>query len=374
MPRPINRLSARAVQTAAAGYHADGAGLYLLVTPEGTASWVFRYTFRGRKREMGLGAASLYSLADARVRRDQQRRLLADGLDPIEARRAAQTATPRTWGEAVTDFIEAHKPGWKTPAQAEQWTNSLDAYGPAASLPVAAVTTGVVLDCLRPIWTGKTETATRVRGRIERIWAAERFAGNVSGENPARWRGHLDNALPKPGKVVKVKHHPAMPWAQVPAFMARLRERDGLARHGLEFTILTAARTGETAGAGWLEIHGKLWTIPGERMKAGEEHVVPLSDAALAVLAKRPRDRPPFPLSEGGMLALLQKTLGQPYTVHGFRSSFYDWARDNGHAPEHVIDAALAHKVSDEVKAAYGRSKLLALRRDLMQTWADFLK
>lgn len=374
MPRPINRLSARKVQTAGAGYHADGAGLYLLVTPEGTASWVFRYTVRGRKREMGLGAATLYSLADARVRRDQQRRLLADGLDPIEARRAAQTATPRTWGEAVADFIAAHKPGWKTPAQAEQWTSSLDAYGPAASLPVAAVTTGVVLDCLRPIWTGKTETATRVRGRIERIWAAERFAGNVSGENPARWRGHLDNALPKPGKVVKVKHHPAMPWAQLPAFMAKLRERDGLARHGLEFTILTAARTGETAGAGWLEIHGKLWTIPGERMKAGEEHVVPLSDAALAVLAKRPRDRPPFPLSEGGMLALLQKTLGQPYTVHGFRSSFYDWARDNGHAPEHVIDAALAHKVSDEVKAAYGRSKLLALRRDLMQTWADFLK
>lgn len=374
MPRPINRLSARKVQTAGAGYHADGAGLYLLVTPEGTASWVFRYTVRGRKREMGLGAATLYSLADARVRRDQQRRLLADGLDPIEARRAAQTATPRTWGEAVADFIAAHKPGWKTPAQAEQWTNSLDAYGPAASLPVAAVTTGVVLDCLRPIWTGKTETATRVRGRIERIWAAERFAGNVSGENPARWRGHLDNALPKPGKVVKVKHHPAMPWAQLPAFMAKLRERDGLARHGLEFTILTAARTGETAGAGWPEIHGKLWTIPGERMKAGEEHAVPLSDAALAVLAKRPRDRPPFPLSEGGMLALLQKTLGQPYTVHGFRSSFYDWARDNGHAPEHVIDAALAHKVSDEVKAAYGRSKLLALRRDLMQTWADFLK
>src|SRR5690606_19712319 len=175
------------------------------------------------------------------------------------------------------------------------------------------------------IWTDKTETATRVRGRIERIWAAERFAGKVEGENPARWRGHLDNALPKAGKVARVRHHPAMPWVRLPAFMARLRERGGDAREALEFTILTAARTAETTGALWDEFHGKLWTVPEWRMKGGEEHTVPLSDAARAVLAKRPRDQPPFAMSEGGMLALLQKTLGEPFTVHGFRSSFYDW-------------------------------------------------
>lgn len=373
MPRPINRLSARKVATAGPGYHADGAGLYLLVTEEGTASWVFRYTLRGRKREMGLGAASLYSLADARVRRDQQRRLLADGIDPIEARRSVQAATGRTWGEATAEFIEAHKAEWKTPAQEHQWRQSLEAYGPDAKLPVAKVDTAVVLACLRPIWTEKTETATRVRGRIERIWAAERFAGTVSGENPARWRGHLDNALPKPGKVAKVRHHPAMPWRLLPAFMAQLRARDGEAREALAFTILTAARTAETIGAPWGEFHGKLWTVPGWRMKGGEEHTVPLVDAVLAILARRPKDRPPFPLSENGMLSLLQKDMGQPYTVHGFRSSFYDWVRDNGMAPDHVADAALAHKISDEVKAAYGRSKLLTQRRELMQAWAGYL-
>lgn len=373
MARPINRLSARTVAAAGAGYHADGAGLYLLVTPQGTRSWVFRYTIRGRKREMGLGGYPLYSLADARQRRDVQRRLLAEGHDPIEARRLAQAATGRTWGEAVVDFIESHKAGWKTPAQEHQWRQSLAEYGPSPALPVGAITTAEVLACLRPIWTSKTETATRVRGRIERVWAAERFAGNVEGENPARWRGHLDNALPKPGKVARVRHHPAMPWAKLPAFMARLVEREGLARDGLAFTILTAARTGEVTGATWGEFHGKAWTIPGHRMKAGEEHAVPLTDAALAILARLPKDQPPFPLSENGMLALLQRTLGEPYTVHGFRSSFYDWVRDNGVAPDHVADAALAHAVSDEVKAAYGRSKLLTMRKELMQAWADFL-
>ena len=373
MPRPINRLSARKVATAGAGYHADGAGLYLLVTPEQTASWVFRYTIKGRKREMGLGSASLYSLADARVRRDHQRRLLADGIDPIEARRGAQAVSGRTWGEATAEFIETHRAEWKNPAQAAQWEQSLADYGPDPALPVAAVTTDVVLACLRAIWTDKTETATRVRGRIERIWAAERFAGNVSGENPARLKGHLDTVLPKAGKVAKVRHHPAMPWHQLPAFMARLREREGKARAALEFTILTAARTAETIGAPWGEFHGRLWVIPKERMKAGVEHTVPLSDSALALLAKRPKDTPPFALSPNGMLSLLQKNLGQPYTVHGFRSSFYDWVRDNGIAPDHVADAALAHAVSDEVKAAYGRSKLLTMRRGLMQAWADFL-
>lgn len=383
MPRPINRMSARKVQVAGTGYHADGAGLYLLVAPEGTASWVFRYTIRGRKREMGLGSAAVFTLAEARQRRDVQRKMLADGLDPIAHRKGAQMTCQRLWGEAVADYIAAHRAAWKSSQadpdapmgqQERQWANTLADYGPDPSLPVADVTTDVVLACLRKIWTTKTETATRVRGRIERVWAAERFAMNVAGENPARWRGHLDNALPAAGKVARVKHHPAMPWADLPAFMAALRSRGGDAREALEFTILTAARTGEATGATWAEFHGKVWTVPAGRMKAGQAHVVPLSDAAVAVLHKRPRGAPPFDLSANGMLSLLQKDLRQPYTVHGFRSSFYDWVRDTGIAPEHVADAALAHAISDQVKAAYGRSKLLAMRRDLMQAWAVYLQ
>ena len=223
MPRPINRLSARFVKTAPAGYHADGAGLYLLVTPEGTASWVFRYTLAKRKREMGLGSATLYGLAEARQRRDDYRRLLADGHDPIDYRKAARSATTRTWGEARDAFIAAHEAEWKTEAQAAQWRQSLQDYGPPDALPVADLTTAAVIDLLRPIWNGKTETATRVRGRIERIWNAEKVAGHVAGENPARWRGHLDHILPRPSKVAKAKHHSAMPYADAPAFMAKLR-------------------------------------------------------------------------------------------------------------------------------------------------------
>lgn len=372
MPRPINRLSARTVATAGAGYHADGAGLYLLVTPEGTASWVFRYTFKGRKREMGLGAATLYSLAQARERRDHQRRLLADGIDPIEARRAGQAVSGRTWGEAVADFIESHRAEWKNEAQAGQWTQSLAAYGPDPALPVEKVNTALVVERLKPIWASKTETATRVRGRIERVWDAEKVGGSVSGENPARWRGHLEHLLAKPGKIAKTKHHPAMPYREMPDFMRELRSRDGLSRRALAYTILTAARTEEVVGMPWAELHGTRWVIPKERMKGGEEHTVPLVPAALALLAGLPRDRPPLPLSDGAMLSLLQKRMGRPFTVHGFRSSFHDWASEHDW-PEHIIDLALAHKISDEVKAAYRRTTLLAKRRELMQAWADFL-
>lgn len=374
MARPINRLSARFVQSAPAGYHSDGAGLYLLVTEEGTASWVFRYTIRGRKREMGLGSAALYTLADARKRRDEQRRLLAEGRDPIDERKAARSVTQRFWGESAEDFIKAHEAEWKTPEQAAQWRQSLNEYGPRKDLPMGDLTTAVVIDLLRPIWATKTETATRVRGRIERIWNAEKVAGNVAGENPARWRGHLDHILPRPSKVAKPKHHPAMPHADVPAFMARLAEREGLARAALRFTILTAARTNETTGAVWPEFDlvRKLWTIPAGRMKGGEEHVVPLPDTAVEIMKALPKISPPFPLSENGMLSLLQKDMGQPYTVHGFRSSFHDWASENDW-PEAVIDACLAHKVSDEVKAAYRRTKFMDKRRALLKAWAEYL-
>lgn len=384
MARPTNRLSARFVRTAPAGYHADGAGLYLLVTPAGTASWVFRFTLRGRKREMGLGAATTFTLAEARERAADARRLLADGLDPIEYRRAARSAAdafPRTWGEAVEDYIARHRAGWKKEAQERQWRQSLADYGPAADTPVASVDTDAVLACLSPLWRagGKVETASRLRGRIERIWDAEKVMGSVAGENPARWRGHLEHLLAKPSRIARKRHHPAMPFADVPALVARLAERDGPARRALRWTILTAARTDETIGATWAEIDAEraLWTIPPSRMKGGEEHVVPLPAAALALLDGLPRDRPPFALSNAAMLALLQnappKGLGQPYTVHGFRSSFHDWASEVGDWPEHVIDQALAHKIPDAVKAAYRRGNLLAKRRELMQAWADYL-
>jgi integrase len=374
MARPINRLSARYVQTAAAGYHADGAGLYLLVTEQDTASWVFRYTRHGRKREMGLGAASLYTLAQARQKRDEQRRVLAEGLDPIEQRRSARSATPRLWGDAAEDFIKKREAEWKTPAQAAQWRQSIADYGPRKDLPMSHLDTAAVIAALEPLWTTKTETATRLRGRIERIWNAEKVARNVAGENPARWRGHLEHILPQPSKVTKSQHFAAMPYADLPAFMVALRARSGLARAGLEFTILTAARTNETVGADWPEfdLRRGLWMLPAERMKTGEPHVVPLPAAAVAILRALPKDAPPFPLSENGMLSVLQKNLRQPYTVHGFRSSFHDWASEHDW-PEHVIDAALAHKVSDEVKAAYRRTALLAKRRELLEAWAQYL-
>lgn len=402
MARPTNRLSARAVQHAKPGMHADGAGLYLLVTTDGTASWIFRYRRRkrpgdppgpGKLRDMGLGAAADFTLADARERARQARKLLADGLDPIEHRRALRAITPRLWGEAKADFIAAKRAEWKsTPidpdaepgAQEQQWRQSLDDYGPADALPMDAIDTEMALACLRPIWKptaqgGRLETATRVRGRCERIWDAEKVRGTVSGENPFRWRGHLEHLLPRPGKVQKPRHFAAMPYADVPAFMRRLREREGRSRAALRVTILAALRTEEVIGAEWREIdlRHKLWTIPAHRMKAGEEHIVPLSAALVAELEALPRDEPPFALSNGAMLNLLQdpppKGFGLPYTVHGFRSSFHDWASEEGDWPEHVIDQALAHKIPDEVKAAYRRGKLLVKRRELMDAWAAYL-
>lgn len=375
----MGKLTARQVQTLGPGYHADGDGLYLQVTPSGARSWILRYQLAGRRREMGLGPVALFGLAEARQRAAQQRRLLADGVDPIAARRAARTATGRTWGQAVDDFIAAHEPGWKGPAQAAQWRQSLADYGPDRDLPVEAIDTALVVGLLRKLWTTRTETATRLRGRIERVWDAERVAGTVSGENPARWRGHLDKLLPRPSKVARVVHHRAMPYADVPAFMARLAERDADSRRALRFTILTAARTGEVTGAGWdeFDLEAGLWVIPAERMKAGREHVVPLAPAALEILRDLPRDRPPFRLSENAMLYLVQKSppkgFGLPYTVHGFRSSFRDWAAETTHFHPEVVEMALAHAIPNPVEAAYRRGNLLAKRRQLMDEWADYV-
>lgn len=373
-----NWLSARSVATAKDGSHADGGGLYLDV--RGTArSWLYRFQMAGRRREMGLGPATVYGLAEARQRRDAARRLVVQGIDPIAHRRTPAQPAARLWGAAVDDYIATHQTAWKTDAQAAQWAQSLKDHGPDRTLPVAAVTTPVVVEVLKRLWTGKTETATRVRGRIERVWNAEKVAGHVHGENPARWRGHLENLLPKPSKVTKPKHHAAMPYGDVPAFVVALRARKGLSARALEFAILTAARTSEVTGAQWgeFDLKAKLWTVPADRMKAGREHLVPLSDAAVEILRALPRKVPPFALSENAMLYLLQrdppKGLGRPYTVHGFRSSFRDWTAETTATPREVAEMALAHTIPDKAEAAYRRGHLIDKRRELMDAWATYL-
>lgn len=374
--RAINRLTARAVATKGKGYHADGGGLYLKVTEAGTRSWIFRYAKYGKTTDMGLGPLSLVSLQEAREKATQCRKDLLEGLNPLEARRAAQ-ATPsgKTWGECADSYIESHKSAWKNGAQADQWIQSLADYGPDRHLPVAAIDTAVVMDCLRPVWTTKTETATRVRGRIERILDWARVSGYRAGENPARWRGHLDKLLPKPSKVKTVKHHAAMPFGDLPSFMIELAKRKARSAKALRFTILTAVRTEETVGATWdeFDLEAALWTIPKERMKAGKAHTVPLTLSAMALLKDAPRDKPPFALSENAMLYLVQRHMKLPFTVHGFRSSFRDWAAETTAFSGEVVEMALAHAIKDKTEAAYRRGELLTKRRELMEAWERHL-
>ncbi|MDR1076416.1 MAG: integrase arm-type DNA-binding domain-containing protein [Xanthomonadaceae bacterium] len=378
MARPINRLSARAVQTTTkTGYHADGGGLYLLVGPTGAKSWVFRYQFQGRRREMGLGPAAVVSLQEARMAALAQRKVLVEGRDPIEVKRLTLGTAP-TFGECAAAYIASQRVGWRNDAQANQWEQSLRDYGPDPGMPVDRVTTDVVMSCLMPIWTTKTETANRVRGRIERILDSAKVRGHRDGENPARWRGHLDKLLPKPSAVATTGHHSAMPFLDLPAFMAQLRERDNRSRRGLAFVILTAARTEEVTGANWPEfdLDRRIWTVPAGRMKGKREHIVPLSDAAVAILQGLPRNAPPFSMSENTMLYLVQrappKGFGLPYTVHGFRSAFRDWAAETTDFPGEVVEMALAHKIRNRVEAAYRRGALIEKRRELMAEWAAY--
>lgn len=373
------RLSVRQVQTLGAGMHADGDGLYLQVTATGARSWILRYQVNKRRREMGLGAFPLFGLADARQRAQEAKRLIADGIDPIESRKSQGTIVGAKWGDIADAAIESFRHGWKDSRQEDQWQASLRDHGPARDTPLQSITTATAIECLRKIWTSKTETATRVRGRCERIWDYARVLGLVEGDNPFRWRGHLDKLLPKPTKVARVTHHAAMPYADLPAFMSALRAGTSVSRRALEFTILTAARTGEVTGASWSEFNldAKVWVIPGERMKAGREHVIPLTERAVHLLATTQTNQWPFALSENAMLYLLQrqppKGLGMPYTVHGFRSAFSDWAHETTAHPNHVIEMALAHTIPNKAEAAYRRGALLDKRRNLMNDWAAFL-
>jgi integrase len=346
----------------------------------------------GRAREMGLGSFSDVTLAEARDLARDARRLCKQGLDPIEARRAhraarrAQHAKAMTFQECATAYIAAHRSGWKNKKHAKQWPQTLEDYVYPAfgSLPVQAIDVALVMKAVEPIWTVKPETAGRVRGRIEAVldWATAR--GYRQGENPARWKGHLENLLPKKSKVRRVEHHAALPYAEIAEFMAELRKQEGVAALALELTILTAARTGEVLGARWDEINpdGLLWIVPAERMKAGKEHRVPLSDAAMKIIEKMaairlsdyifPGQRTSRPLSQMAMRMLLRRMGRGDLTAHGFRSTFSDWCAEQTNFPSEVREMALAHAVGDKVEAAYRRGDLFEKRRQLAEAWAHY--
>ncbi|WP_307727812.1 integrase arm-type DNA-binding domain-containing protein [Massilia sp. TS11] len=382
-----------ATKVAEPGYHRDGDGLCLRVSRQGTKSWIFRFDFHHQRHEMGLGALRDVSLSQAREKAGECRAQLKEGRNPLDERRRAMMALlvdvahAYTFDECAAQYIRSHRCGWRNPKHAAQWEATLATYvSPIfGKLLVARIDTAHVVTVLEPIWHTKTETAKRLRGRIEAIldWATVRQYRQ--GENPARWRGHLATLLPEPGRVRRTTNFAAMDWREVGGFMRLLRQREGMSARALEFAILTAARSGEVRGATWDEIDfaGRLWTVPAERMKAGREHRVPLSDAALRLLESLSRkDGLVFPgrrsdaaLSDMSLTAVLRRMGHGDITVHGFRSAFRDWcAEDVSNAfSREVCEHALAHSLPDRVEAAYRRGDLLEKRRVLMQTWADFL-
>jgi integrase len=341
---------------------------------------------------MGLGSLSAISLADARSKAAECRRLCQDGIDPIEERKAQRqraaldAAKTLTFKEACASYIASHKGGWRNEKHASQWENTLATYAEPVlgRLSIQAIDTGLVLKVLQRIWKAKPETASRVRGRIEAILDWAKVQELRQGENPARWRGHLDHLLPPKAKVRRVKHHAALPYAELPDFVANLRTQEGVAARALEFTILTAARTGDTIGAVWDEVNtsDKVWTVPADRMQAGKEHRVPLSSRALAILRDEhevrssdyvfPGGKAGKPLSNMAMTETLRRMERGDITVHGFRSTFRDWAAERTNFPSEVVEMALTHAVGDKVEAAYRRGDLFEKRRRLMAEWASF--
>lgn len=386
----VNKLSARFVQTVREpGRYGDGQNLWLVVQPSGSASWRFVYRFGGRQREAGLGSTAKVSLSDARERAAEYRRLLGEGRDPIEAKReaaAADAARVVTFAQVAHDYIESHRPSWSNPKHVAQWRSTLGPLYCSAIRDKAVADIGIddILAVLRPVWNVRPETARRVRMRIEKVLDAAKVRGLRTGENPARWRGNLDHLLPKPNR--RTKHHPAMRWQEVPAYMAALKSNDSMAAAALTFLILTAARTQEALGAEWSEIdlEARVWTIPAARMKARRTHRVPLSDAALAVLGtvKGRNDFYVFPsphgitasrpLSESSLLSLVKRT-APGATTHGFRSSFRDWVSEATTFSGEVAEQALAHAVANQVEAAYRRTDLFDKRRELMAAWAAYV-
>lgn len=388
----MGKLSSIYIQkTNESGRHGDGDGLYLQISDKGHKSWIFRFMINKRSREMGLGSLDLVTLAEARIKTAECRKLLLIGTDPIEAGRAARQAQAfseakmMTFDECAAAYIESHKPGWKNAKHADQWTNTLATYAKPTigHLSIQDISTGLIMKVLEPIWYKKTETASRVRNRIELVisWATVR--GYRTGENPARWRGHLDNLLPKRSSVQQVKHFSALPMNEVGAFIEKLHSFDGIVSLALEFQILTASRTNEVMGACWSEINidEAQWKIPASRMKAKREHRVPLSARVLEILnslTKSDKSGLIFPgrsnrqLSSNAFLALIKKRLNVKVTAHGFRSTFSDWASERTLHSREVVEMSLAHSIKDATEAAYRRGDLLLKRKSLLNDWARF--
>ena len=388
MAREVDRLNARSVLSIKnQGRHADGGGLYLVVDHNGAKRWSFIFRWQGKPKEMGLGGLNSVPLARARELAADARAVVADRRNPIEERKRHKPVP--TFGTVADDLIASMSPEWKNAKHRAQWAMTLKEYAkPLRSMPVDKITTEDVLKALKPIWTTKPETAGRTRGRIERVLDAAKALGHRTGENPAAWRGNLKNLLP-PVRKLSRGHHAAKPYADVPAFVASLRTRAAATALALEWTILTAVRSGETLGATWAEMdtEAKVWTVPKERMKSGREHRVPLSARAVEILdamAKlRVDDKPSAfvfpgqrkgrPMSAMAMEMLLRRMKVKDATVHGFRSSFRDWCGEATAFPREVAEAALAHAVGDETERAYRRGDALKKRRKLMDAWAEYL-
>jgi integrase len=393
MARRLHRLSARTVATQMKpGYHPDGGGLYLQVTGTDAKSWIFRYARDRRSHEMGIGSVQAVSLAAARDRAQTCRGQLATGADPLAAKRDAQekarlaAASTMTFKVCAETYIDAHRAGWRNAKHGAQWQSTLEtyAYPILGKLPIQAIDTALVMRVLEPIWQTKTETASRVRGRIEAIldWATVR--GYRQGENPARWRGHLDHLLPARARVQQVVHHPALPYVQIRDFMSALSAQLGAAAKALAFQVLTASRTGEVIGAQWQEFDAEqgVWTVPAARMKTKRDHRVPLSYAARDILEEMkaqqqsdyvfPGLRSHRPLSNMALLQVLKRMKRDDITAHGFRSTFRDWAAEATNHSREVAEMALAHTLENKVEAAYRRGDLFEKRRCLMEDWASY--
>lgn len=392
MARTINRLKASQVKSLGVGMHHDGGGLYLQVVKTGGRSWLFRYMLNGKSREMGLGSVMNVSLSEARELALEYRRQKADGIDPIQLRnrerqkRREEALGTITFAEAVAGFLQVRESEWKNPKHAMQWSNTLNNYAVPVigEMDVADVTLPDVLRVLEPIWKEKTETASRVRGRIEKVLDWARVRGYRSGDNPARWKGNLDTQLPSPAKLKNETHHKALSWRDLGDFMVQLRTHSALSAKALEVLILTATRSEEIRGAQWSEFDfdQRIWTIPADRMKANREHRIPLCARAVEILTELSEvsegdsvfvGNNGKKLSENAMRALL-KRMGrvEEATAHGFRSTFRDWAAETTGYPGDVVEMALAHSIRNKVEAAYRRGDLFEKRRLLMNAWEKF--
>ncbi len=397
MARQIGKLTPFAVKgKKEKGLYSDGGNLYLQVNSSGAKSWLFRFELNGKVRDMGLGSCNAITLAYARELATAARKHVSLNVDPIAARKEEQAkasleaAKTQTFKQCAETYIETHKSGWRNPKHISQWTNTLTTYvyPVFGDISVQDVDTDLVIKSLMPIWNTKTETATRIRGRIENILDWAKAMKLRTGENPALWRGHLQKLLPKPSKVQKVEHHPSLPYIYVAEFMAGLSTNEDLSARALELTILTASRTSEVRAARWEEfdLKQKIWVVPATRIKTGKEHRVPLSPAALAILKELHKNRnndfvfagrnPTKCMSDMALLALTRRMAKPDYwpyfVVHGFRSSFRDWAAEQTNFPREVCETCLSHSVNSKTEEAYQRSDLLEKRKLVLDAWARY--